>query len=53
MYFIKEENKFNVSIAILEVIHRLVFHLKHNVSEAIFCILFQVKPTPLGPILRT
>jgi hypothetical protein len=34
---------FNTIIEFLEIIHRPVFHLKHNVSETEFCLLFQVK----------
>jgi hypothetical protein len=28
------------------------FYLKHNVSETVFCLLFQVEPTVFGPIDR-
>jgi hypothetical protein len=39
----------NVTISILDIIHRPVFNLKHDVSEDGFCV--QVVPTQLGPCL--
>jgi hypothetical protein len=41
----------NITIAILDIIHRPVFYLKHDVSESGFWIL-QVEPTQMGPIGR-
>jgi hypothetical protein len=41
-----------VTIIILDIIHRPVFYLKHNVPETRFCFVFQVKPTQLGAIDR-
>jgi hypothetical protein len=38
---------------LLNNIHRLVYVLKHNVSETGLCLRPQVKPTLLGPIGRT
>jgi hypothetical protein len=35
---------------LLNIIHRLVYVLKHNVSETGLFIRPQVKPTLLGPI---
>jgi hypothetical protein len=32
--------------------HRLVFYLKHNVSEIGFCLRLQVVPIQLGPMNR-
>jgi hypothetical protein len=32
-------------------IHHLVFYLKHDVSETVFCLL-RVEPTEIGPINR-
>jgi hypothetical protein len=40
----------NVTIKILDIIHRPVFYLEHNVSETGFCLLLQAEPTYLGPI---
>jgi hypothetical protein len=34
----------------LDIIHRPVYILKHNVSETGFCFRLQVKLTQLGPI---
>jgi hypothetical protein len=42
----------NITITILDFICRPVFYLKHNVSEAEFCLRFQVEPTQLGPTDR-
>jgi hypothetical protein len=33
----------------LDIIHRPVFYLEHNVSETGFCLRLQVEPTKLGP----
>jgi hypothetical protein len=41
-----------ITIAILDIIHRPVFHLKHNVSETGFCLRIQVEHTQLGLIDR-
>jgi hypothetical protein len=37
-------------IMFLDIIHRVVHFLKHNVSETGFCLRPQVKPTQLDPI---
>jgi hypothetical protein len=42
----------SITITILDIIHRPVFYLKHNVSEAVFCLRLQVEPIQLGPIHR-
>jgi hypothetical protein len=34
----------------MDIIHRPVFYLKHNVSETGFCLRLQVDPTQMGPI---
>jgi hypothetical protein len=39
----------NVTIIILEFIHRAFFYLKHDVSENEFCICPQVEPIQMGP----
>jgi hypothetical protein len=38
----------NITITILDIIHRPVFYLKH-VSETGFCLCLQVEPTQVGP----
>jgi hypothetical protein len=38
----------NIIITILDIIHRPGFYLKHDVSEAGFCLRLQVEPTRLG-----
>jgi hypothetical protein len=38
----------NTTITILDIIHRLAFYLKRNVSETGFCPRLQVEPTQLG-----
>jgi hypothetical protein len=40
----------DVTITILDIIHRPVFYLKLDVSEAEFCLCLQVEPTHMGPI---
>jgi hypothetical protein len=42
----------NVTITILEIIHRPVFYLKQNVSETEFYPSLLVEPVQLGPIER-
>jgi hypothetical protein len=42
----------NTIIMFLDIIHRPVFSLKHNVLETGFCLRFQVEPTQWGPIDR-
>jgi hypothetical protein len=37
-----------MTISILDIIHRTVFYLKHDVSETAFCLRIQVEPTQLG-----
>jgi hypothetical protein len=39
----------NITITILDIIHRPVFYLKDNVSETGFSFRPQVEPTNLGP----
>jgi hypothetical protein len=39
----------NITITILEFIHRPVFYLKHKVSETEFCFRLQVEPIQFGP----
>jgi hypothetical protein len=39
----------NININIMDIIHRLVFNLKHDVSETGFCLRSQVEPTQFGP----
>jgi hypothetical protein len=34
----------NITIIILDIIHRPAFYLKHDRSETGFCLRFQVKP---------
>jgi hypothetical protein len=49
----------NITITILDIIRRPVFHLKPKVSETEFCLRFQAEPTQMGsienasPYLRT
>jgi hypothetical protein len=40
------------NVMFLDIIHRPVFILKHNVSEIGFCLRLQVKPSQLGSIDR-
>jgi hypothetical protein len=40
----------NITITILDIIHRPVFYLKHDVSETGFCLHLRVELTQLGPI---
>jgi hypothetical protein len=40
----------NITITILDIIHRPVFYLKHGVSEAGFCLRLQLGLTQVGPI---
>jgi hypothetical protein len=40
----------NVTITILDIIHRPVFYLKQNVSVTGFFFRLQMEPTQLGPI---
>jgi hypothetical protein len=42
----------SVIITILDIIHLLVFYLKHDVSDTAFWFRPQVEPTLLGPIDR-
>jgi hypothetical protein len=42
-----------MTIKILDIIHRPVFYLKHDISDAAgFCLRLQVEPTQVGPIDR-
>jgi hypothetical protein len=40
----------DTTITILDVIHRPVFYLKHDVSETEFCLCLQVRTTEIGRI---
>jgi hypothetical protein len=42
----------NITITILDIIHRPVFCLKHNVSETGFCLRLQLQPTQVVPTDR-
>jgi hypothetical protein len=42
----------NIAINILDIIHRPIFYLKYDVSEAGFCLRIQVETTQLGPTNR-
>jgi hypothetical protein len=39
-----------MTVTALDIIHSPVFYLKHDVSEAGFCLRFQVEPTQFGPL---
>jgi hypothetical protein len=39
------------TITILDIVHRPVFYLKHEVSETGFCLRLPEEPTNLGPIV--
>jgi hypothetical protein len=40
----------NITVTILDIIHRPVFYIKHDVSDTGFCLRLQAKPTQMGPI---
>jgi hypothetical protein len=40
----------NITITILDIIHRIVFYLKLDISETGFCLCLQVEHTQLSPI---
>jgi hypothetical protein len=42
----------NITITILDIMHRPVFYLKHDVSETGFCLRLQVEPTQLCAIAK-
>jgi hypothetical protein len=42
----------NTTITVLDINHRPIFDLERDVSETVFCLRLQVKPTQLGPIYR-
>jgi hypothetical protein len=42
----------SITMTILDILHRPVFYLKHNVSETEFYLRVHVEPTYLGPIDR-
>jgi hypothetical protein len=42
----------NTNVMFLDIIHRSVLYLKHNVSETGFRLHLQVEPTQFGPIDR-
>jgi hypothetical protein len=56
-YYIDLSSKFreifllNITNTILDIIHRPVSHLKHNVSKNGFCLRLQAEPIQLGPIV--
>jgi hypothetical protein len=37
----------------MDIIHRPVIYLKHDISDTGFCLHLQVEPTQLRPIYRT
>jgi hypothetical protein len=39
----------NIITEFLDIIHRSVFYLEHNVSETGFCVHLQVKAYSIGP----
>jgi hypothetical protein len=41
---------YDITITILDIIHRSGFYLEHNVSQTVFCLRLQVKPAQLSPI---
>jgi hypothetical protein len=41
-----------ITITILDIMHRPVFHLKYDISETGFCFCLLVEPTQLDPIDR-
>jgi hypothetical protein len=41
-----------MTITILDIVHRPVFNLKHDVSETVFCLHLQEEPTMLRPVDR-
>jgi hypothetical protein len=45
----QEENSIPAN---LDIIYRLVFYLKYDISETGFCFRLQVEPTQLDPIGR-
>jgi hypothetical protein len=46
------EMQLDTTIIILDIIHRPVFYLKHDVSETGFCLRLQGEPAQFGPINR-
>jgi hypothetical protein len=42
----------NITITVLDIIHRPVFYLKHNFKETGFCLSLQMETTQQGPIYR-
>jgi hypothetical protein len=40
----------NITVTILNIIQGPVLYLKHDVSEAVFYLRFQVEPTRMGPV---
>jgi hypothetical protein len=36
----------------MDIIHRPIYYLKHNISETGFCLGLHVESTQLGPIYR-
>jgi hypothetical protein len=45
-----DDDNDDVSITIMDIIHRSVFYLKHDTSETGFCLRLQVEPTEMGQI---
>jgi hypothetical protein len=42
----------NITITILDIIHRPVFHLRHDDFGTWFCLRLKVEPTEMGPVGR-
>jgi hypothetical protein len=40
----------NITITILDIVHRPIFYLKQDVSETGFCLHHEVEHTHVGPI---
>jgi hypothetical protein len=40
----------NITITILDIIHRLVFYLKQDVSKTGFWVHLEVKSSQVGPV---
>jgi hypothetical protein len=40
----------NAAITILDIIHRFIIYLKHNVSETGFCLRLEAERTQLVPV---
>jgi hypothetical protein len=42
----------NITLTILDILHRPVFYLEHGVSETRFCLRFQAELAQMSPIKR-